>query len=209
VRAFLSVPVEVDPDGAREAAARELADPAYAAAEPSLPQRFFERVGRFLGDVLSAVDGVAPGGLVGVMILLLLVMVVFVVVRLRVGPLARSPRSGAVTVDRTRSAEDYRRAAQAARDRGDLGTAVRERFRAIVRELDGRGVLDERSGRTVDEIAAQAGERLPHRECELRAAATVFDDVVYGGHPATEAGYDVLAALDSALQAERPAMAAR
>ncbi|HEX6352867.1 DUF4129 domain-containing protein [Actinophytocola sp.] len=203
------MPVEVDPDAAREAAARELADPAYAAAEPSFPQQVFERIGRFLGDVLSAVGDVAPGGLVGAMILLLLAVVVFIVIRLRVGPLARSLRSDVVTVDRGRSSEDYRQAAEAARDRGDLGTAVRERFRAIVRELDGRGVLDERSGRTVDEIAAQAGQRLPHRASELRAAATLFDDVVYGGHPPTEAGYDAVAALDTALQAERPAMAAR
>jgi hypothetical protein len=204
------VPVEVDPDSAREAAERELADPAYAAAEPSFLARLFERIGRFLGDVLSAVGDVAPGGLLGAGVLLLLGLAAFTVIRLRVGGLTRSRRHGTtLTLDRTRSAEDYRRAAEEARAAGDLGAAVRERFRAIVRQLEHRGVLDERSGRTVDEIAAQAGERLPNRAGELRAAATLFDDTVYGGHRPTETGYDALAALDTALQAERPATAAR
>jgi hypothetical protein len=192
------VPVDVDPDSAREAAARELSDPSYEAAEPSFLEELFERLGRFLSDA----GGVAPGGVFGLVILALLLLAVFVVVRLRVGPLARSGHVARSVFEagRSRLAEDYRQAAESALARGDLGEAVRERFRAIVRELEDRGVLDGRSERTVDEIAAQAGQRLPDRAGELRAAATLFDDVVYGGHHATEAGYLALVALDSGLQ---------
>jgi hypothetical protein len=192
----MTVPVDIDPDTAREAAVRELADPAYEAAEPS----WLEQVLDYLDSMFGTV-GLGAGSLVG---LVILAVALFAVVRLRVGRLARTHRAGQVfAAGRTLSAEDYRQAAEQAHARGDLDTAVRERFRAIVRELERRGVLDERSGWTVDEIAMLAGRRMPGRAGELRAAATLFDDVVYGGHHATDAGYRDLAALDAAIQTER------
>jgi hypothetical protein len=193
---MVTVPVDVDPDSAREAAARELADPAYQAAEPSFLEQVLDRIGRFLANALSGGWGGA-----GLVILLLLILAVFAVVRLRVGGLTRSRRP-VFTAGRVRSAEDHRRAAELALAGGELTEAVRERFRAIVRELESRGVLDERSGRTVDEIARTAGQRMPARAGELNAAATLFDDVVYGGRPPTEAAYHDLAALDAHIQAE-------
>lgn len=198
---MVTVPVDIDPDAAREAAARELADPAYQAAEPSFVERIFERIGEFLADVLSAAGGL--GG-VGLVILLILGVMVFAVVRMRVGGLTRSRRTARPVfgTGRARSAEDHRQAAELARAQGDLSTAVRERFRAIVRELETRGVLDERSSRTVDEIALRAGRRMPARAGELRAAATLFDDVVYGERLPADAGYHDLAALDARIQNE-------
>jgi hypothetical protein len=74
-----------------------------------------------------------------------------------------------------------------------------------VRGLEERGLLDERSGRTADEAAADGGTRLPALRAELAAAATVFDDVHYGGRPATEEHYRTLAALDERCRTERPA----
>jgi hypothetical protein len=191
-----TVPIEIDPDAARDAAARELADPAYQNAEPSLVERIFDRIGRFLADLLSGVGGSVSGGL----LVLLILLSVVIVVRLRAGRLARNARGDrSVFAGATRSADDHRRAAGEAYERGDLAGAVRERFRAIVRELERRGVLDERSGRTVDEIAAQAGERLPHNKTDLRGAATIFDDVVYGDRRPTEADYHELTTLDAGM----------
>ena len=194
----MTVPLDVDPDSARDAAARELADPAYQAAEPSLLEQVLDHIARFLGNALSTTGGA------GLVILLLVGAAVFVVVRLRVGGLTRSRRTArqVFAAGRTRSAEDHRRAAELAKARGELGEAVRERFRAVVRELETRGVLDERSSRTVDEIARTAGGRMPARASELNAAATLFDDVVYGGRPPTETDYDHLAALDARVQAD-------
>jgi hypothetical protein len=192
------VPIEIDPDAAREAAANELADPAYQAAEPSLLDRFFAWLGRWFADLLSTLGG--GSGSIGLLVLVLLGIVVFVVIRARVGRVARTTRKPVFHDGSTQTAVDYRKAAEDARMRGDLNTAVRERFRAIVRELEVRGVLDERSGRTVDECAAQAGRRLPDRAGELRAAATVFDDVVYGGRDATEAAYLDLTTLDDGIR---------
>jgi hypothetical protein len=195
------IPVVIDPDDAREAAAHELADPVYRAAEPSWLDRALTAVGRWLGDLLSTLAGAGAGGLV---ILLILTVAVIAVIRLRMGRLSRAGRTGGGPVfpaGQPHSADDYRRAAEEAVARGDFSAAVRERFRAVVRELEARGVLDERSGRTVDECAAQAGQRLPDLAGQLRAAATLFDDVVYGGRPATEAGYHGVAALDAGIRA--------
>jgi hypothetical protein len=194
------VPVDIDPDAAREAAARELADPVYQQAEPSIVEQMFAWLGARLVDLLTVATSSASGGL---LVLVILGVVVFAVVRWRVGRLTRSrPTSRAVfPAGRRRDAGEYREAAEQARAQGDLAGAVRERFRAIVRELEDRGILDERSGRTVDEIAVRAAEALPAQAGELAASAGLFDDVVYGGHPATEAGYHRLAALDTELQA--------
>lgn len=195
----MNVPVDVDPDTAREAAANELADPVYQQAEPSVVEEIFTWLGKWLGDALAAVSGSASGGLLALVVLGLLV---FVVIRLRIGRLTRSQRVDRPVfgAGRTRSAQEYRQAAEEARARGDLAGAVRERFRAIVRELNDRGVLDEREGRTVDEIATQAADRLPEHTDGLRTAATLFDDVVYGSHQPTEPGYHGLVTLDDELQ---------
>lgn len=206
----MNVPVDVDRDGAREAAAQELADPAYEAAEPSWLADAVRWLTEALANLLAGAASITPGGLFGVVVLVLLLVVAIVLIRLRIGPLARQGRAGRFLFEpgRPRSAREHREAAEAAAARGDLDEAVRERFRAIVRDLEQRGVLDERSGRTVDEIAEQAGARLPGCADGLRAAARLFDDVVYGGRHATADGYRELAALDARVQAERPALLA-
>jgi hypothetical protein len=201
------VPVDVGRDEARQAAEHELSDPAYAAAAPS----FFDRVVNWaldrLTEVFSGVASLGTGGVVGLVGLVLLAVLAVVVIRLRVGKVARSTRGrGGVFSGRALTAADHRRAAAAAAARGALDEAVRERFRAIVRELEERGVLDEASGRTVDEIAAQAGRVLPASAAALRTAAGIFDDVVYGGRPATVDGYDFLVSLDNEVQSARPAL---
>jgi hypothetical protein len=195
------IPVDLDRDAAREAASRELADPAYDAAEPAL----FERIGRWfvelLTDLFTGVAAVTPGGITGLLVLAALAVIVVVVVRLRAGRVARGARVRAPLFERARlSAADHRRAAELAADRGDLAEAVRERFRALARELEERGVLDEVSGRTVDEIAAQAGLALPEHAAGLRGAARIFDDVVYGDRPATVDGYRSVVELDDRLR---------
>ena len=52
-------------------------------------------------------------------------------------------------------------------------------------------VLDPRPGRTADEVAREAGAAVPTIAGDLRAAAEIFDEVWYGGRPATPQ-YDAL-----------------
>jgi hypothetical protein len=72
---------------------------------------------------------------------------------------------------------------------GRYAEAVRERLRAMVRELVDRGVIEHRPGWTVTELARRAGRALPPAAGPLDEAARIFSDIWYGERPAT-AGHD-------------------
>ena len=68
---------------------------------------------------------------------------------------------------------------------GRYKEAVRERLRAIVRELVERQVVDYRPGWTVTELAAMAGQARPATATPLAAASEVFSSIWYGQADAT------------------------
>jgi hypothetical protein len=70
---------------------------------------------------------------------------------------------------------------------GRYAEAVRERLRAMVRELVDRRVVEHHPGWTVTELAGAAGQARPVIDAPLRAAGTVFSDVWYGQRPAQSA----------------------
>ena len=198
--AVSDVPVDLDRDEAREAAARELSDPAYVSDDPNPLERAVEWVLERLGELFAGAGGMS--GITAVTIIVALVVIVVIVVRLRVGRTGRAVRSGGrVFGSSIMSANEHRAAAERAAAAGDLAEAVRERFRAVVRELEQRGVLDARAGRTVDEVAFEAGKALPVLADDLRGAAVQFDDVWYGGRTATPQGYERLVSVDDRVRA--------
>jgi hypothetical protein len=76
---------------------------------------------------------------------------------------------------------------------GRYKEAVRERLRAIVRELVERGVLEYRPGWTVTELARMAGQSRPATARPLDAASEVFSRIWYGQQ-------DALASHDAAMR---------
>jgi hypothetical protein len=72
---------------------------------------------------------------------------------------------------------------------GRYAEAVRERLRAIVRDLVDRGVIDHRPGWTVTELARAAAATRPAVDAPLTEAGRVFSDIWYGSRPA-HAGHD-------------------
>ncbi|RSM54425.1 hypothetical protein DMH03_37040 [Amycolatopsis sp. WAC 01376] len=206
VTRFLSeVPVDIDRDTARLRAAEELAGQPYQAAKPSWLSQAFSWVLEKLFGVLETVDSAVPGGIFAVVLLVVVLIVVVVVIRLKSGPLAASAKSGrAVFAGQRKASGEHRKAAEEAASRGDFDDAVRELFRAVVRSLEERALLDEKSGRTADEAAIEAGRLLPDVAVALRAGARLFDDVHYGDIPATEAGYRSLSELDERCRRARP-----
>lgn len=198
--ARLDVPVDVSADDARARAARELLDPAYAQARPPLWQRVItwvlERVGDLLGRIVSGV----AGGWWLVVLAALLALLVVVVLR-RTGGVRRVAREHAVVLPVSgTSSDDHRAAAAAAAASDDFATAVLEAFRALVRGLEERGMLDERPGRTADEAAADVSGAAPHLTAELGRAARTFDDVAYGGRRGARDGYQAISRLDEQLR---------
>lgn len=194
------VPVDLDRDEAREAAVRELSDPAYVSDDPNPLERALKWVLDRLGELFAGAGGVS--GITAITIIVAVVVLAVIVFRLRTGRTGRALRSGAkVFGDSIMTANEHRAAAERAAAAGDLAEAVRERFRAVVRELEQRGVLDARAGRTVDEVAFEAGKALPVLADDLRGAAVQFDDVWYGGRPATPQGYQQLISVDDRVRA--------
>ncbi|MFD2471253.1 DUF4129 domain-containing protein [Amycolatopsis silviterrae] len=201
------VPVDIDRDPARLRAIQELTDPGYAAARPGFLEQVWQWLGERISELFNALSGV-PGGPLGLVLVLGLVIVLIVVVRLRVGKVGRAAKSsGQVFGGRRKTADEYRKAAGEAAARGDFADAVRDRFRALVRGMEERALLDVRSGRTADEAVADAGKFLPELAGDLTAAARLFDDVHYGGRPGTEAGYRALSDLDDRVRRARPVLA--
>ena len=193
---------------AQDWARRELSDPAYAQARPG----WVERLAQWIIDRLRELqvpDGLTPGRSLGTVLLVLLVVLVAAVVLRRTGLARRGARAataGAVLDGERLTAAEHRRRADKAATEGRFDIAVRERFRAVARSLEERAVLQERPGRTADEIAVEAGRAMPVTAGSLRSAAEVFDDVWYGGRTATAAHDAQLRELDRAVTAARPVL---
>ena len=199
------IPVDPSRDDAARRAAQELTNPKYADARPGPIQAFGQWIGEQLDKLLSALSGASPLGIFGLILVVALLIVLVVVIRLRVGSVAGAARGAQPVFEgRRRTADDHRRAAAEAAAAGKYDDAVRERFRAIVRALEERALLDARSGRTADEAAAEAGLLLPNVAAALREGARLFDDVHYGGREGTEAAYAILSELDERCRRERP-----
>lgn len=194
----------LDRTGAREAARRELSKAVYHRDDPPLQMRILQAVLRWLNRAFDVAAGAAPGGALGLVGLVALVVLVVVVIRLRVGPMRPT---GQLDPDRAAlrplTAADHRRAADRFAADGRWAEAVRERLRAVAWELEARGVLDPRAGRTADEVAAEAGTALPELAPRLRGAAALFDEVWYGGRPATAEADSRLRELDEAVRRRR------
>lgn len=199
----IAAAVPVDRDEARRAAERELSKGVYHQNEPGPIDRAVDKVVEWVGRLLDRIAGATPGGSLGLLVLLALVVLVAAVVIWRTGPVRRGARTGAslIELSGTLDAAEHRRRADEHAAAGRYAEAVRERMRAIVRELEMRGVLEPRPGRTADEVAREAGISVPAVSGELSSAAGVFDEVWYGGRPATAQADAVLRRADDRIQA--------
>lgn len=200
------VPVEPTRQQAQQWAAEELARREYVEQRPGVLQRLLDW---FLGlfDGAAGATGQGTGTLLAVVVGIVLVLVVVaVLVANRTLRRPRQATGGAVFGPSAGTASSYRDAADAAATRGDWRTAVVERFRAVVRELEERAVLVPQPGRTADEAALEAARWLPGQTAALQAAARLFDDVRYGDGPADAAADASLRALDEQVRAARAAI---
>ncbi|MBX6768220.1 MAG: DUF4129 domain-containing protein [Actinomadura rubrobrunea] len=200
-----------DPIGredARELARRELDKPIYHRDEPSWLERLLDRIGEWLRDLLDrSAHPTAPhsGGWISWIVILLLVAVAIGLVAwlMRGRRNTRGPQR-ALLDDAPSTPRSHRERAEEHAAAGRWAEAIRERLRAIARDLEERAVLRPRPGRTADELAVEAGRALPDVAARLRAGVRIFDDVWYGGRPGTPQGYAQLRDLDERIRAGRP-----
>lgn len=178
---------------AQQAAEQELRKGEYHRDDPGLIERAFSWLGRRLADLVSGGSG---GAALAVAVALIAAVVIFAAVR--AGPL-RMARSEPFRGDdplRPLGARDHRRRAAELEAAGQLASALREWLRAAVQTIEDRGVLDPRPGRTGAAVAREAGPYIPEAAGILAAAMQAFDEVWFGGRPATSA--DVAAAHQAA-----------
>ena len=203
------VPVDPDAETARRWAEQELADPIYHQGE-SLLQVVLRWIQERLAEAqnaLSTMNGRSAAIVLGSVVIIGVVVTLLVVGRVR--RTRRSQRSSVeVFVDDNRTAAELRRSADTLAAASRWSEAVLDRFRAILRSLEKRAVVDERPGRTAHEAAVQAAAVLPPCAADLHRASRMFDDVCYGD---VEAGRDDdawLRQVDDAVQNTRPVAAA-
>jgi len=183
----------------QELARRELARSIY---RPSLLERIWHDITRWFGSLLSTSPAGAPSWW-GLILLAVVVVAAVAAVVYWLGPAKVNKRADdrAVAGTVSLSASEHREAANQLAASGNYGGAIIERIRAIVVDLENRGVLLHRPARTATELAAEAGGAFPAEARELAAAARGFNDVRYGGRPGTERAYRRVRDLDDRLAA--------
>jgi hypothetical protein len=200
------IPVDPSAPDAQQWLREELAKAPYQAARPT----WFDRLSQAFFDWLGSLTAPSGEGFAAWVPLIITVLVIGVVVAaLFIFGLPRLNRRSRLPAelfgeDDRRSADDMRRAAQAAAALGDWSLATQEIFRAIARRLVERTVLAVTPGTTAHEFARQASIVFPAERGRLADAAEAFDRVRYLGRPGTEQGYRALGDLDRALAAARP-----
>lgn len=199
----------VNRDEAREMARRELEKQVYQRDKPSWLERHWDDFAEWLQDLFNrspAPDSQGSGGgwtSIVIIIVVLLIAVALVAWLMRGRRNVRS-RNDPLLEDPTSTAVDHRDAAERHAAAGQWAEAIRERLRAIARDLEERAVLAARPGRTADELAQEAGEALPELADDLRGAVRIFDDVWYGDRPGTAEKYAQVTSVDEKLRAAKP-----
>jgi hypothetical protein len=202
-------PLTPDGDEARRWAERELADPAYAAAEPTPLDRIAQAIADFIESLFSTQLSGDWGPWVAVIAAVIVVLVIAAAFLVWGVPRAtgRSRTMAALfEAEEQRSAAELRRDAAACAGGGEWDAAIVLRFRALARGLVERGAVDTPPGATVHAFARAAARSFPASADELESAAAAFDDVRYLRRPGTEDLYRRIAAVDDTVTAARPVL---
>lgn len=199
----VSIPIEPDADEARRWLENELSKPEYREQGQSLLDRLRDWINDLLNRISfsSSGDGafLNPGAIVAIVIGLAVVgLLVWLFRGQKMRAKARAA-SASVFEDDVRTSVDMDAAARRAAEAGDWTLAVLERFRAMVRRLEERGVVDVVPGMTAWEFTVAAGAMLPAHAHGLTQAGDVFDAVRYGHAVATRDLYDAVTSVNDAV----------
>lgn len=191
--------IDIDRDAAHDAAQRELNKPIYP--KHSLTDDIADKITAFLLRLLQKTSSL-PGGWFTVSVLLILVAIAVAVAVHIARRTLRTNRGGDYELfDAGQlTAAQHRATAEGFAAEGNWSAAIRHRLRAVARELEETGVLNQVPGRTANELSTDAGVVLPHLVGELSQAATAFNDVTYGERPGTQATYQLIADLDDHIR---------
>jgi hypothetical protein len=201
-------PPPITRDGARSAAQLELSKAAYHRGDPSIASRVIRWVVRKFADALEAAARHSPGKGIGLLVIVVLVALAIVLITVRVGRVRRSARAPQPILGAdVATASDHRSRAETFARESRWAEAVREWLRATTRELEQRGVIDPRPGRTAAELCTETSQELPGIADDVRRATSVFDAIWYGGRAATPDDEELLRRLDARVAGSHRALA--
>ncbi len=194
-----------DPQRVRELARELLAESPFREQQPSAWDQLADRAGQIMGELLARFlaavgrDTAVAWVIVGLGTVLLL---------LAVWRWTRGVRiAGDVEVEvadlRGRSSDDWRDESDRAATAGDLDTATRLRYLAVVAALVERGILQDVPGRTIRELDADLSAMRPDLTTSVAAAGTRVERITYGGDHADEDDLDVVDAALGDVTADR------
>ena len=174
----------------------------YRHPGPSFLDRLQNDVLDRIARVLSSVVGAGVGAWI---VLAVIVALVALVVWRLAGGVTRDPGRGvSVASGRVRPPTEWRAEAEAHERAGEWRQAVRCRYRALVADLAGRGLLHEVPGRTAGEYRAELGVALPVASPPFTGATELFEGAWYGRRPTAAADSARLRELaDRVLEAAR------
>ncbi|HEX5090877.1 MAG TPA: DUF4129 domain-containing protein [Nocardioides sp.] len=195
-------PLDPSASEARSKLRRELLHPEYH--DQNVLQEIVRWLSRKVGGGLERASNAPPLSTFMAMVILvaLVAALVWLVSRARRTAQDQEQRQSVLT-DEVVSADELRARADAALAADRFEEAVVEGFRAIaVRQVE-RGRLVDAPGATAHEVADALAREYAAMADEVHRSARVFDEVLYGHHPATREQAAAVLALDEGLVARR------
>lgn len=179
----LPAPV-ASPDEVRDTADGVLARPEFQRPEPNIVERaqawIEERVGRVLQTLVTG-DGASVIGW-GVL-LAALAVIIYLLSRFSRTVQLDPRRSTEISVERSRSADDWDDEAERHERDEQWKLALRCRFRALIAALVANGHVDDIPGRTAGEYRSEVEVSVPESAGQFATATTIFEDAWYGNRP--------------------------
>lgn len=198
-------PVTPDDGEARSWLSDELSRPVYQEAKPGLLERLLTALGEWLADVLRNVKAVDPDlgvVLIGVGAIAVILLAVWLIKPRRNVRTRKLP--GVFDGTTVHTAAEHRARAAAAAGNGRYDDALTEILRTVIVSAEERGVLEPAPGRTADEVSALLQSVFPGQRSGIGWLTSRFNEVRYGNGSAGTGDYGRAAALEEALQGERP-----
>jgi len=200
----LDAPIAVGAEEAQRQLQTELAKPEYADV-----QYWWSDLWQRLWDWLNNLPTHSTANPQMLVVVAVVVVAVLAGVVLLAGPLRNDRRvvAAAMFADDAATADQLRDDAARLGQQGQWTQATIQRFRALVRALAQRTVIDESPGMTAHEAVERARDKLPDYAVALGRAADVFDGLAYGHRTGTREHYEQMTALDEDIQRARPVLA--
>ena len=212
---------ENDPDRVREMADDILSRPEYRDPDKSILSRIRDKIGEFLGRILSDI-GFGSSGAASVLawvVMFVLGAIVAGLVYWLVRELVGGGWGGRGTGDEgdpvILAVDEHRTPSEwlAEAERHEAGGRWREgllcRYRSLATRLVELEVIAEAMGRTAGEYVGDVAERLPAGAAPFRAATELFESAWYGGVDSGSEGRDRFVGLAESVLATATARADR